>query len=248
MQTDMLERHLPRLLDELADEHTPDYYDDLFWQTARTSQRSAWTLRERWFPMLDVARRPVMVQMPWRPIVVLVLLVAALVTSLLLAGARPKLPPLTGPAGNGLIAYSQDGDIHTYDARTGASRAVVTGGDLDVNPVWSADGTRMVFRRLVDGSDMLYVAKADGGGLRLITPAGLTNVQSYEISPDGASVAIVASVKGRPSLFIAKTDGSGDQAARDRAPSSGGPASARPDRTSCSSEPRGWTEVTAGSI
>ena len=59
MHTDQLERYLPRLLDDLADEQTPDYYDDLFWQTARTSQRSAWTLRERWFPMLEIARQPV---------------------------------------------------------------------------------------------------------------------------------------------------------------------------------------------
>jgi Tol biopolymer transport system component len=209
MQTDMLERHLPRLIEELADEHTPDYYDDLFWQTARTSQRPAWTVRERWFPMLEIARRPVTARMPWQPIAVLVLIVVALATSLLLAGTRPKPAPLTGPAGNGLIAYSRDGDIYTYDARVGTSRAIVTGGDFDLDPVWSVDGTRMVFRRVVDGADVLFVAKADGGSVRRITPEGLTNVQSYEISPDGTSVAIVASIKGRPSLFVAKADGSG---------------------------------------
>ncbi|MFL5715069.1 MAG: hypothetical protein ACJ769_10430, partial [Chloroflexota bacterium] len=74
MQTDMLERHLPRLIEELADEHTPDYYDDLFWQTARTSQRPAWTVPERWLPMLEIARRPVVARMPWQPIVVLILI------------------------------------------------------------------------------------------------------------------------------------------------------------------------------
>ena len=67
MFTDSLERSLPWLLDELADERTPDYYDDLFSQTARTSQRSAWTIPERWLPMLDVARQRVAPQVPWRP-------------------------------------------------------------------------------------------------------------------------------------------------------------------------------------
>ena len=118
MHTDQLERYLPRLLDELADEQTPDYYADLFWQTARTSQRPAWTIRERWLPMLQIARQPVVAQPPWRAIGLLVLLVGTLAAGLVLAGARQKLPPLTGPAGNGLVAFSRDGDILTFDPRT----------------------------------------------------------------------------------------------------------------------------------
>ena len=95
---------------------TPDYYDDLFWQTAHTSQRPAWTIPERWLPMLEIARQPVVPQMPWRrhrgaapparrP----------LAAGLLLAAAQPKPPPLTGPAGNGLVVMSRDGDIFTVD-------------------------------------------------------------------------------------------------------------------------------------
>ncbi|MFL5675911.1 MAG: TolB family protein [Chloroflexota bacterium] len=211
MQIDVLERHLPRLLDELADPHTPDYYDDLFWQTARTSQRPAWTIRERWLPMLDIARQPVTMNVPWRPIAVLALLIAALAASLLLAGARQKLPPLTGPAGNGVIALSRDGDVYTYDPRTGTSRAIVTCPDQDVDPVWSADGTDVAFRRIVNGSQLLFVARLDGSGQTQITPSGFSDIESYEISPDGDVVAIVAGVNGRPTLFVAKADASGIQ-------------------------------------
>jgi Tol biopolymer transport system component len=210
MSTGRFDRELPGLLEDLAEPQTPDYFDDLFWQTAHTSQRAGWTFLERWLPMLEIARRPVVAQVPWRPVAVLAVLVFALVASLVLAGAQRRLPPPFGPAANGLIAHSQNGDIYTYDPRTGVSRGIVTGPALDVDPIWSPDGSRLVFRRMMDdGSDTIYVARTDGGGLRELSPDHLSDVRSYEISPDGASVAIVADVKGIPSLFIARSDGSG---------------------------------------
>jgi hypothetical protein len=210
--TGRFERALPALLEALAEPQTPDYGDDLFWQTAHTSQRSAWSFPERWLPMLDVARRPVAVQMPWRPVAVLTLLVLALVASLVLAGAQRRPPPPFGPAGNGLIALSRDGDIYTYDPMTGVSKAIVTGPENDLDPLWSTDGTRLVFRRTVgDGSESLFVVRGDGGHLRELSPGHLSNVRSYEMSGDGALVAIVADVNDIPSLFVARSDGSGIQ-------------------------------------
>jgi hypothetical protein len=210
--TGRFERSLPDLLEKLAEPQTPDYADDLFWQTAHTSQRSAWSFPERWLPMLDVARRPVIVQMPWRPVAVLALLVFALVASLVLAGAQRRPPPPFGPAGNGLIAHSKDGDIYTYDPMTGVSKAIVTGPENDLDPIWSTDGTRLVFRRtLGDGSESLFVTRGDGGNLRELSRGHLSDVRSYEMSPDGASVAIVADVNDIPSLFVAQSDGSGIQ-------------------------------------
>jgi hypothetical protein len=47
-QPDLFERRLIRVLHDLANEPAPEYHDDLFWQTARTSQRSAWTVTEWW--------------------------------------------------------------------------------------------------------------------------------------------------------------------------------------------------------
>jgi dipeptidyl aminopeptidase/acylaminoacyl peptidase len=207
--TDRFERELPRLLNDLAEPQTPDYFDDLFWQTAHTSQRAGWTFLERWLPMLEIARRPVVAQMPWRPVAVLALIVLALVTSLVLAGAQRPLPPPFGPAGNGLIAISKDGDIYTYDPRTGLSRDIVSGPGFDVDPVWSRDGTRLVFRRMTAFDSTLFIARSDGSGLRELTPDGFPVIRSYDVSPDGGSVAIVADDLGIPSLFIAKGDGSG---------------------------------------
>jgi Tol biopolymer transport system component len=210
--TGRFERALPDLLEKLAEPQTPDYADDLFWQTAHTSQRSAWSFPERWLPMLDVARRPVIVQMPWQPVAVLTLLVLALVASLVLAGAQRRPPPPFGPAGNGLIAHSTDGDIYTYDPMTGVSKAIVTGPENDLDPIWSTDGTRLVFRRTFgDDSESLFVTRGDGRDLRELSRGPLSDVRSYEMSPDGALVAIVADVNDIPSLFVARSDGSGIQ-------------------------------------
>jgi Tol biopolymer transport system component len=208
--TGRFERDLPGLLENLAEPQTPDYFDDLFWQTAHTSQRSAWTFPERWLPMLEIARRPVVAaRMPWRPVAVLALVVFTLVASLVLAGAQRRLPPPYGPAANGMIAHTSNGDIYTYDPRTGVSRAVVTGPGNDVDPIWSPDGTRLVFERTMAMDSTLYIARDDGSATRELTPDGLPDFRSYEVSPNGELVAIIAAINGIPALYVAKADGSG---------------------------------------
>jgi Tol biopolymer transport system component len=219
MPIDRFERQLPSLLEDLAEPRTPDYFDELLSQTAHNSQRPAWTSPERWIPMLDTIRRPVVAPMPWRPIAVLVLIVIALIASLALAGARQPLPPVFGPAGNGLVVHSNGGDIFTYDPRTGNVRAIVTGPDRDFDPVFSQDGTRIMFQRQItaDTRDVyqataatedVYIVRPDGGGLRRLTSEPLQDVWSYNLSPDGRSVAIVGAVKGIHGLFVANSDGS----------------------------------------
>jgi Tol biopolymer transport system component len=171
--------------------------------------------------MLDIARQPIVPQVPWRPIVVLLLLVGALAASLLLAATRPKLPPLIGPAGNGLVVMSRDGDIVTVDPRTGATTVVVSGPEIDSDPVWSQDGTKLLFRRAApdqSDADLLMIARANGSGVRQLTPEPMTGLTSakvssifapalrYALSPDGLTVAIVSTVNGIPALFVADTD------------------------------------------
>jgi len=217
MFADNFERSLPRLLDELADEHTPDYYADLFSQTARTSQRSAWTIPERWLPMLVIERQTVLPRVPWRPIVVLILLVAALAAGLALAASQRRPPPLTGPAGNGLVVLSRDGDLLTYDPRTGATVAIVTGPETDLDPVWSQDGTKVLFRREPGDqpdADVLMIVQADGTKLTQITPEPMTGLTSakvspifapilrYALSPDGLTVAMIPTIKGIPTMYV----------------------------------------------
>ena len=214
MPTERFERQLPELLTELAAPRTPEYLDDLLWQTAHTSQRPAWSFLERWLPMVDVARQPVAAPpMPWRTIGVGFVLLALLLAMLaaIAVGTRPNPPAPFGPARTGLVAYSAGGDIFTVVAATGASTAIASGPETDINPRWSLDGTRLVFQRYAEGGrgpSLLYITRADGSELTLITPAALPGIDSYAFSPDGTEVVISARPVGAPAILVAAADGS----------------------------------------
>ena len=71
-----LERDLPQILGDLAMGPYPDYIDDVLATTAQRRQRPAWTFPERWLPMVDVARQPVLApRLPWRSISLALLLI-----------------------------------------------------------------------------------------------------------------------------------------------------------------------------
>ena len=147
------EQDLPALLAEVGLGPRPDYRDDIVRQTATVRQRPAWTLPERWLPMSVLTSRVASPpRVPLRLIAVMGLLILAIVGVLLVAGSRSRVPAPFGLAGNGLIAYSQNGNIYTGDPTSAAGAAsVVSGSDDDTNPVFSLDGTRMVFLRASPG-------------------------------------------------------------------------------------------------
>jgi Tol biopolymer transport system component len=159
-----------------------------------------------------------------RTIALLLLLVALVVGLAVFAGSRPRVPAPFGPAANGSVAYDRNGDIYIVDPKTGVVVAVATGPDTDVSPVFSRDGTRILFyRRPLDGpyGGELVVAEANGGrpvvitkqtheltGPEDINPAG---ANSYVFSPDGKDVAFTATGGSGKELWLAKTDGSGER-------------------------------------
>jgi hypothetical protein len=119
MPIDRFERQLPVLLDELARPQTPAYFESLLGQAARTRQRPAWTILERWLPMVDVARQPVIAPRMRLRTVGLGLLLIGLILAVIAAiaiGSRPNVPTPFGLALKGLVAYSADGDIFVGDS------------------------------------------------------------------------------------------------------------------------------------
>jgi dipeptidyl aminopeptidase/acylaminoacyl peptidase len=214
MPSERFERQLPELLTELAAPRTPDYVDDLFGLTAATRQRPAWTFLERWLPMVDIARQPVLTRrVPLRTIGLGLLLIGLLLAIVAAAviGSRRNVPAPFGLARNGLVAYAKDGDIYTADPVTGKAIAIVAGPETDLRPVWSLDGTRLAFERRVDsptGPGLLYVAEADGSSLVRLTPDALRSIESYAFSPDGREVVFTARPVGLSVLYIARSDGS----------------------------------------
>ncbi len=214
-----LERDLPQILGDLAMGPYPDYIDDVLATTAHRRQRPAWTFPERWLPMVDIARQPVLApRMPWRSLSVAFVIVALLLAVVaVFIGTQPRLPAPFGLARNGLIAYDAGGDIYTADPTTGAATAIVSGPETDVAPRYSPDGTHIVFERELDtGLGQLFVMRADGTDLTPITPDPIKLTQPllgepwepYQFSPDGRAVLIAVAEGIKPTIWLAQSDGS----------------------------------------
>jgi Tol biopolymer transport system component len=216
---DRLVRDLPGILGELADGPYPDYIDALLADSATVRQRPGWTFPEWWLPMLDTVRRPLLVTaIPWRPILLVILMLALLFAAALYAGGQRRLPAPFGPASNGVVAYDGNGDIFMADPQTGAESAIVSGPNVDLGPRFSLDGTRLAFERKVDGDrSQVYVVRTDGRELTLVTPEPVRLAagdfgrawQRYEFAPDGRTLLIAGASTGPGTMTIANTDGSG---------------------------------------
>jgi Tol biopolymer transport system component len=206
------EQDLPDLLAQVGLGPTPDYRDFVVQQTARMSQRPAWTFPERWLPMTALTQAVAPPRFPWRYAAIGALLILALVGAALLAGSVvPHVPAPFGPAKNGLIAYDDGGDIYTVDPVTGSSTAIVRGPTTDAAPVWSLDGMHLAFRRSeINISGLhLYVAKADGRDLRQVAPEPIDATSTYAFSPDGREIAYTLGSDSGRALWIAPTNGDG---------------------------------------
>ena len=214
------EQDLPDLLAELAPRARPDYRDDIVRQTARLRQRPAWMFPERWLPVSVItSRASVAPPIRLRVVGIVALLLLALAIGLAIsAGSQRHLPAPFGPAANGVVTYEDAGDIFTADPVTGVARAVVTGASLDLRPVFSRDGTHMVFERkensLMPGR--LTVARSDGSDLIVVTPDPVIGLDSYAgasaqytFSPNGTEILFWSTADTGGKLWIAKSDGSG---------------------------------------
>jgi hypothetical protein len=206
------ERTLPDVLSDLYLGPTPDYRDDLLWQTARTRQRPAWSFPGRWLPMADIASRSAFApRLPWRTIAVALLLIALLVAGAVafIGSQQPKLPAPFGVAGNGLIAFEQAGDIVTLDPASGATRLLVGGSEQDSSPVYSSDGTKIAFQQVpASGDRALFVVNADGTNLVRVTPDPVDDLLDWTFSPDGRALLVTAMVEGQARIFEVASDGS----------------------------------------
>jgi TolB protein len=109
--------------------------------------------------------------------------------------------------------------VYSIDVATRHVTTLLTGG-VNTYPVWSPDGKKFAFRRMLgEANSEVFVANADGSDLRNITnnpafdgwPAwspdgtriafasnrGNQNYQIYTMNPDGSDVRLVAATEGR---------------------------------------------------
>ena len=129
MPSERFERALAVALDRPRAPSMPDYLTDILGQTADTRQRPAWASIERWLPVQLATSRVPTTRVPWRQLAVLAVLAVLLATMLAVyVGTRtPHVPPPFGPAENGRLAYSADGDIVIRDALQSTPRVLIGG-------------------------------------------------------------------------------------------------------------------------
>jgi Tol biopolymer transport system component len=188
MSIDRLERRLPEVLTELSLPRVPDYTDALLSRTERMSQRPGWTFPERWIPVSTITDAlPLGQRLSVRPLIAIALLVVlAIVSVILIAGAQPRPAPPFGLARNGAVLVTDDGNIAAVDPITGSKRTLAAGSNLCCASV-SPDGLRFAYSHIpAPGADPvgLTVANLGGSAIRVI-PDDVANASWYEWSPAG---------------------------------------------------------------
>jgi TolB protein len=139
-------------------------------------------------------------------------------------GADDQLTTITGnalsPAWNAsgtMLAYSTYGTssrIVIYDLRTGRSRVLrnATPSNTNLTPVFSPDGSSVVYAHADDNGSDLYLVDIDDDApaRRISVGRGTDNVQP-SFSPDGRRLAFTSGRVGHPEVYIMDADGTNAQ-------------------------------------
>lgn len=91
-----------------------------------------------------------------------------------------------------------------------------SGGGPTFDPAWSPDGQMIAFVGLAAGSasrspQPIYVVKADGSGLRRLTPKPMGACAAPAWSPDGRKLAFVSDRDGNSDVYVMNANGKGQR-------------------------------------
>lgn len=214
---DPLERRIGAAMDDIAAARPLDYLDDVFRQTARTSQRPRWTFPERWFNVDTTLARPMLLgrRVPFRSLVVLAVLLALAAAAAFYVGSQHRPAPPFGPAANGTLAFGSGGDLYVGDPTGSTATLLLSAVGDQMGPSFSPDGLLVAYDNVVDGVDHLWVVDANGQNARQIFDRPLANDPDAGLrtwitwSGDSRHLAIVTPDQGhRSGLWIVSVDGS----------------------------------------
>lgn len=205
---DPVDRELTAWIAEQDSSH-PGYLDDVLAVTRQTSQRPAWSFPGRWIPMQLTLERVRFPRATKFVVLLAILALALALTAVALVGSRRQVaPPPFGPAANGDLAYgTQSGDIVSVDPATADTTVLVGGPELDSQPVYSRDGSRLAFVRAVEGGFAVFAVDRAGGPVAQLTTSRHLQAGSLAWSPDGARIAFEDDGK----IWVTSTDGRGTE-------------------------------------
>ena len=101
-----------------------------------------------------------------------------------------------------------DYDLYLMDAAGGGIRRLTRDAGTDGSPVWTPDGSKLVFTSARSGVPQIYVMPADSGEAQPLTSSAGGN-QAPAVSPDGHTIAFVSIRDGAPRIYRMALDGSG---------------------------------------
>jgi TolB protein len=108
-----------------------------------------------------------------------------------------------------LIAYTTliPSQIMIRDLQTGRSRVLAGGSGVYISPIFTPDGSNVVYGHGVDdGVDLFISPLAGGAGRRLSVGRGSDNVQPT-FSNDGRRIAFTSGRAGHPEIYTMDADG-----------------------------------------
>ena len=205
---DPFERRIAEAIDDIATARLPEYLDDVFQVTARSSQRPRWTFLERWLPMdTTLGRGPAGFRLPIRSLALLLLLLAIVggAIAAYVGSQRPRLAPF-GPAANGQLVFGLDGDLYVADSVTSQPRLLMAATGDQGGAVLSPDGLLVAYDSVINGKSYVWVADADGSNARSVLAEAFFG-HSFAWAPDSRRMAVVTDVGGELTLWIAYADG-----------------------------------------
>lgn len=212
-RNDTFDRSLADWLREDSEHRVPDHLEAVLAQTIATRQRPWWSSLRRWLPVeVTVPRAPLTRSGSWRGVLALAavaLLVAALL--LLAVGSRRQLPAPFGLARNGVFVAAIGGQLFRVDPMTREKTPLAGDGPSngDFGPMFSRDGTRLLYLRGVDGNKAeILVANADGSAPKVVSPA-VDGLDQVDWSPDDSRIVFLSRVQGRGLINVVNADGTG---------------------------------------
>jgi Tol biopolymer transport system component len=144
-----------------------------------------------------------------------ILILAALAAS----SAIPFLAGAVGPTAttpsNGLVAFTHDGDVYVVEPSPGSvPRAIATGPDDDVSPLFSPDGRHLAFFSIGEDGEVPMLTDANGSEPRaLVSDPFAYGLVWADWSPDSSALLVTTDParppNGATEMALLATDGSG---------------------------------------